>query len=434
MLLIYTIKVTPRLQYIADLLLRELLELDFEFTNSTIRFYQYDGPKINYSKEKTDEEIFIHSHSLLFETDIKQQRLEYSEHHGVATIFSSDNEGDLPYDPFAAAFFFVSRYEEYLEFKEDKYKRYRAEKGAAYYKGFHGVPVVNHYAQHLKQILQKRFPDLVFPSKEYQFILTYDIDQAYKFSNLNWYRMYGGFLKATIKRDKDFIIQRKKVLSGSEQDPFNTFDFQFRLNNKYRIYPIYFFLMANYGSLDKNNVWNSYGMKQLIKNISDKYLIGIHPGFKSFDKPKNLEMEIARLNAVTGKQIVRSRQHFLRLKFPDTYRNLIEHGIEEDYTMGHPNILGFRAGIASPFYFFDLRRDETTSLRVFPFAAMDSTLHYYMKVTPESALDELKLLVDEVKKIQGTFIFIAHNDLIGKQSLWKGWQPFYEEFIQYAKE
>ncbi len=434
MLLIYTIKITPRLQYIADLLLRELLEIDFEFTNSADRFYQYQGPKINYSKERSGSEIFINAHAILFESDIKIQRTEYGEHNGITTLFTSQKEADLPYDPFAAAFFLVSRYEEYLPFKEDKYGRFRFEKGVAYFKAFHQIPVVNHFALHLKELIQSRHPNIIFTSKEYQFILTYDIDQAYKFSDLPWYRAIGGRVKAILRRDRKYLKERKKVINGEEKDPFNTFDEQFRISQKNHLYPIYFFLMGNNSTLDKNNLWSSKRMTQLIKNISEKYLIGIHPSYMSFKKPNKLENEVARLNAVSGKKIVRSRQHFLFLEFPYTYRNLIAQGIEEDYSMGNPNIIGFRASIASPFLFYDLKRDETTSLRIHPFTAMDSTLFYYTKVSAESALEELKLITQEIKKVQGTFIYIAHNDLISPNSPWKGWHECFEKFIEYAKE
>ncbi len=434
MILIYTIKVTPRLQYIADLLLRELLEIDFEFTTSTDRFYQYQGPKLNYSKERLGSELFISAHPLLFENEIKPQRTEYGEHNGTVTLFTAKKEADLPYDPFAAAFFLVSRYEEYLPFKEDNYGRFRIEKGVAYYKAFHQKPVVNHYANHIKELMQSHYTELTFSSKEYQFILTYDIDQAYKFIELPWWRSFGGMLKAYFRRDRNYLKERKKVLRGEEKDPYDTFEEQHRISSKHRIYPIYFFLMGNYGIKDKNNPWNSSRMQSIIKNIADKFLTGIHPSFKSFKKPNKVETEIARLNSVSGKQIVRSRQHFLQLNFPYTYRNLIEQGIQEDYTMGNPNVIGFRASIASPFFFYDLKRDDTTALRIFPFAAMDSTLYYYLKVTAESALEELKLITDEIKKVNGTFIYIAHNDLIGKKSPWKGWSACFEEFIEYAKE
>jgi hypothetical protein len=192
--------------------------------------------------------------------------------------------------------------------------------------------------------------------------------------------------------------------------------------------------MGNYSKYDKNISWRSSSLRQWIKKIADRYFIGLHPSYSSNSKPSKLETEIARLNSITGKQIIRSRQHFLKINFPDTYRTLLALGIQEDWSLGYASILGFRAGIASPFFFYDILKEEQTNLRIFPFAAMDATLHYYLKLSPKSALEELKLLVDEVKKVQGTFIFIAHNDLISEASIWKGWNKYFQEFIAYARE
>ena len=68
------------------------------------------------------------------------------------------------------------------------------------------------------------------------------------------------------------------------------------------------------------------------------------------------------------------------------------------------------------------------------FCAMDSTMHHQLAITAETALLETKILIDEVRKVNGTFIFVAHNNLIGKDSEFKGFQESFEEIIQYAKE
>jgi hypothetical protein len=102
--------------------------------------------------------------------------------------------------------------------------------------------------------------------------------------------------------------------------------------------------------------------------------------------------------------------------------------------MGYAPVIGFRAGIATPFYFYDLEKEEQTNLRLFPFAGMDTTLFYYQKLSAQSAFEELKLVVDEAKKVNGTFIFVAHNDLIGPKSIWSGWNKYFEQFIDYARE
>jgi hypothetical protein len=273
-----------------------------------------------------------------------------------------------------------------------------------------------------------------FGAKSYQFILTYDIDIAYSFLEKGAMRSQGALLKALITGDKDFIETRKKVLTGKMPDPYDTFDYQFYLNNKYQVYPIYFFHLGDYGTNDKSIPWTSERLQNLIRDINNRYLTGLHPSFASNSKFKLLGLEIDRLNAITGKPTIRSRQHYIMLKFPDTYNILTSIGINDDYSMGYHNILGFRAGICTPFHFYDINREEQTSLRIHPFCAMDSTLHHQLNLTSETALEEVKQYVDEVRKVNGTFTFIAHNNLIGAQSEFAGWSNQFEELIKYAKE
>jgi len=75
----------------------------------------------------------------------------------------------------------------------------------------------------------------------------------------------------------------------------------------------------------------------------------------------------------------------LRLNLPDTYRNLIDEDITDDYSMGYAALPGFRAGICSPYNFYDLDIEVETKLRVHPFMVMDGTLKDYMKLTPTDA-------------------------------------------------
>ena len=68
-----------------------------------------------------------------------------------------------------------------------------------------------------------------------------------------------------------------------------------------------------------------------------------------------LKKEKMRLENIINTPVTFSRQHFLRLSIPETYQNLIDLDIEEDYTMGYAKYAGFRASTCTPFYFFDLR-------------------------------------------------------------------------------
>ena len=95
--------------------------------------------------------------------------------------------------------------------------------------------------------------------------------------------------------------------------------------------------------------------------------------------------------------------------------------------MGYPSQTGFRAGICTPFYFYDLEKDSVTNLKIIPFQVMDVTLLDYMKLTPEKASKEIDRLMAEVKNVGGTFASIWHNETINDLGLWKGFSEVYEK-------
>ena len=222
------------------------------------------------------------------------------------------------------------------------------------------------------------------------------------------------------------------MLFGNETDPYDTFNFQFSLHEKFQLKPIYFFLLGDDGKFDKNISWRNDELQKLIKKISEKIEIGIHSSFASNDQSEKVRTEIDRLSRITGKKIIRNRQHFLKLQFPSTYQTLYANGISEDYTMGYSSQIGFRAGIASPYRYYDLEKEEATGLVIYPFAVMDASLHYYLKLTPVEALEKCRQIVDEVKKVNGYLILLAHNDLISDEGPWIGWREKFEELIKYA--
>ena len=219
------------------------------------------------------------------------------------------------------------------------------------------------------------------------------------------------------------------MLLGSTKDPYDTYDFLnsvFKGNEK-NVY--FFFLLGDYSRFDKNVSYKNRHFRKLIQKIKEKYAVGIHPSFLSDKKKesKNLKFEIQRLKEITGSKVKKSRQHFLQLSFPETYRRLIKAGIDEDFTMGYPSQTGFRAGICTPFYFYDLEKETTTNLKIVPFQVMDVTLRDYMKLTPEQATNEIERLMTEVKNVGGTFVSIWHNETVSNLGSWKGFREVFEK-------
>ena len=432
MLLIYTHKINNRVKYIFNLFFRDLLNVEFRITNNSEEFKAYHGAKINYSFQHFDDEIFFYSSSLLIETGIKQQKIDHVIFDGIKCPFSIYKSSSFPFDPFAASFYLTTRYEEYLPYRKDKYDRFDASESIAYALGFLKKPVVNIWANKIATIISEKYPSFKFPQRKYKFLPTIDVDSAWAYKQKGIIRTAAAYLKSLSELNFKDITYRTKVIAGFAKDPFDTFYFQFKLQKKYNLNPIYFILFADYAQYDKNiHVFNRK-FHSLIKSIDDYAEVGIHPSFKSNSEPKRLFTEISRLSSVLNREVTKSRQHFLKLSFPSTFRNLIEADIKEDYSLGYASEIGFRAGISDPFNFYDLDLEVETHLKLFPFAYMDSTLRDYNRVSAFDALSHIKPLIDEVKAVNGTFISLWHNESLGDQKRWVGWSKVYEEMIELA--
>lgn len=183
---------------------------------------------------------------------------------------------------------------------------------------------------------------------------------------------------------------------------------------------IFFWLMADYDEFDKNNPVNNPAFQAKIREISSWAEFGIHPSYASNSNLNKLKIEIERLSKVLGKPIEKSRQHYLKLKFPETYKNLLANVIKEDHTMAYADETGFRAGTCTPFYWFDLEANQATDLKVVPFCAMDVSMLNYLKWSKEESIQELIRLKKEIQKVNGQMVLLFHNSNFHGQ--WEGWE------------
>ena len=432
-MLVHVPKITDRVHYTFDLLLKQLLGLDFELTADAEQFKSYEGPKLSYGKERIGEAPFQKAVNLLFERHINEQEMNSVEFEGVKGLFPVYGKGSLmPFDVFAASFYLVSRYEEYLPQVRDKYGRFQAESTWMFENGLLQKPLVDIWSIALKNRLKAIYPDLIFQERKFEFIPTYDVDAAWAYKHKGVYRTLGGFVKDLTAGDREGLRERHEVLRGRRKDPFDSFDFQFELQKEFKLKPIYFILCGEYDTNDKNISLRKEAFRSLIKRLGDYADVGIHPSFSSYlDLPK-LQAEIDGLSEVLHRPLTKSRQHFLRMNLPRSYQKLIELDISDDYTMGFASQAGFRAGIAETFRFFDLENDMVTNLMVHPFALMDGTMRDYLNLDVDESLTLAKQLVDEVRAVNGKFIYLTHNETLGGEKRWVGWPEMYRHLLEYV--
>lgn len=438
-MLIFVTKQTERVTYTFSLVFGKLFGIDFKITSDENEFKNFSGAKLNYSAKNFGDALYLHAENILFEKNIREQDLKISTHDGLTVLFSNgtlqecqEEKSILPYDIFAAVFFMVSRYEEYLPFVPDAFGRFPLKESVAFKNNFWNQAIVHRWAAQLKNKISEKFVELKFPEPKYNFLLTYDIDIAFAYRERPIWRNAGAAVKEIFSgRFSSFKI-RMSVLRGKMKDPFDTTEEQMNWQKKFSLTQKYFFLLSDWGKNNKNIHWQNKNLKQLIQKISSKFEVGIHPGFFSATNENIMCEEVSRLEKITNKKIAQSRQHFLKIKFPDTYEHLIANGIEEDYTMGYSEDVGFRCGMAVDFPWFNLKKNEATSLMLIPFQVMDASLFYSQKLKAEEALTESKKIIDEVKSVGGQFVFLAHNDLIGDESEWKNWKNNFEKILDYA--
>jgi len=323
----------------------------------------------------------------------------------------------------------VTRYEEYVETKFDKYGRYSASNSILSKFNLTKKPVVNIWADWLAKEISRRYPDFIFPKKKFGFISSVDIDNAWAFLNKGFWRTGGALCKSVLKGNFVEFKTRLKVLSGYEKDPYDTYEYLDMIFSRNEDKVKFFFLLGDYGKFDKNVSYENKNFQKLIQKISYKYDVGIHPSFAGFVNGCHgkVTRENQRLEKITGKKILKSRQHYVNLKFPKTYQNLIKAGIKEDYTMGFADQTGFRAGICTPYNFYDLQNEEITNLLIVPFQVMDGTLLHYLHYSPDEALAEIITIMKEIKEVGGTFVSIWHNETINDLNEWEGYRQVFEK-------
>jgi hypothetical protein len=428
-MLVYTHKITYRIRYIFQLFFGQLLDIPYEITSDKESFLGFEGPRMSYGNAPVADELFISSHGLLFQRGIEGQELSFVDFKGCTAFFPSVHKSSaFPFDPFSAAFYLVSRYEEYLPYKLDEYGRFRGEDSISYQKDFLFTPVINIWASEMGYAIQAKYPTLRVGERKYRFIPTIDIDSAWQFKEKGILRTIGGYSRSLFKAEFKDIQRRTRVLLRVEEDPFETYGQQLKILSEYHLRPTYFILFGKYGLNDRNIQVNNPSFQVLVKSLADYADIGIHASFSSSYDPVFLGKEISALSSVIHRDVYRSRQHFLRLNLPYMYRHLADLNITEDYSMGYGSCQGFRAGIADPYFFYDLDLDMPTRVKVFPFAFF---INKFWRLDSSEKLLLIKRIINEVKKVRGTLVGAWDNDALSQHRIWD-WEGDLRKILELA--
>ena len=426
MILVYTPKITRRIEYIFKHIFINIIGLNVNFTTKVNEFVSFDGPKLSYSPKQLSNEFYIKSNSILLEQGFSDIEIDIRNWDDSKCFFYNEN-GTIPFDIFAAAFYLISRYEEYLPHLKDVYGRFSYQESIAHKNDFLEEPVIDIWAFKLKESLRSFFPNIIFEEKKFNLKTIIDVPSVYYYKNKGFLRTIGGIFTDLARLKPKNIYSRLIVLFRLQKDPYDTFNWiinkQKQVSDKF----LFFFLVGKFSTYDKNISLVKQPFINTIKLVSDYSIIGLKLSFFALSNLNILKKEKADIESITNRDLTISRNSFSKVNLPINYRNLIKLNIREDYTMGYVNKIGFRASTCTPFLFYDIDNDIQTPLLINPYNLMD-----YSLLNINSFLDKKEKvieIIEKVKSVNGTFTSIFHNYSFSNDPRWNRFKEIFDIII-----
>lgn len=397
------------------------------FTTKVEDFIKHSGAKITYTKQPLQNEFFVRSNDLLFESGINDIQINIMDWEGVPCFFTTSENSALPYDIFSASFYLLSRYEEYLPHVKDIHGRFSPKDSIAYQNNFLALPVVDIWANKLLDRLLERFPDMKVKKPNYSYISIIDVTSSHCYAHRGFTRSLAGFLLDLVKFRIKRLFERVVVWFNPSKDPYDNYEFLIQKRKEYNLNCMFFFQLASYSTYDKNLSPNNNNFRFLIKTIADYCKVSLAASYSSFNDVELLRKEKKNLADVINRQVEYSRMRYNRVDVPQTYRNLVDAEFTDDFTMGYTHEIGFRAGTSFPFYLYDINMELQQPIRVHSFAFHDYAIHE--ETSLDAILGKVRSLYQEVKKVNGEFISVFSNELLGTDHP-LDWKETYEAIIK----
>ena len=328
-------------------------------------------------------------------------------------------------DVIAAALFMLSRWEETVSEVRDVHGRFPAEASVAWRQGFLDRPVVDEYALVLGAWLQTLLPGWSPTPRRFAVALHHDIDTLRRFSPAAGLLAPRGGLRSAaadllIERSprraartlREIAVSRSRPAEGQALAGLARLA---ALATRYRLPATFFFMTADPSPRDVGYRLDDALGRQSLAIVRDAgHALGFHPGYATPDSAQRRQDELRRFQEATGELQPVVRQHYLRLRIPETWRQWAAAGLPADATLGYGAQPGFRAGTCHPFRPFDLEQDTPIGIEVRPLVVMDQTLisRAYLHLPPQEVVAQVKQLAQRCRAVAGTFTLLWHNTML----------------------
>ena len=396
MLLVYTQKITPRITYSFKQIITRILGVPVGFTSKIEDFVAHQGMKISYGKQSLANEVFIQNVELLLEQGITDLEIKVQQWDDVPCFFPVSENSTIPFDIFAASFYLLTRYEEYLPHVKDEEGRFKASESLAFQENFLERPVIDIWALKFKEVLEDKFPDQRFPKRESSSESIIAVTEAFCYRKKGIVRSTVGLLADLLQLKPKYVLHRFQVMLRLRRDPYDVYRKIIKFLKKRKISLKFMFQVSDFSAKDRNINHNRLEFQSEMKSVADYAEVGLQPGFYANQKFKVLKEEKFRLEDIIKRPVTAALNHKYNLLLPDTYNHMVELEFKEDFSMGYPEALGFRAGTCTPFLFYDINFEITTPLLVHAYAVSVQAFEKMKESEIEYKVLELKRQIDLV--------------------------------------
>ena len=409
MLLVFCQKITPRISYTFKHVFTTALGIEVDFTSKLETFIAYTGPKMSYGKAPLGNEYFVEAVPLLFELGVQDVTIEIKQISDYPYFFESSKKSSFPFDVFAASFYLISRYEEYLPHVKDSLNRYDERQSLCVRNGFAEIPLVDLWLAELQRLLKESFPDLavVLPQEE-SFMPLIEVVSPFKYLHQSVFSNIVSFSRSLYHLNFWTLIEQPMVLLGFRKDPWDTFEEYKDLFYKAKFKSRFFFLFSKESNMDRGISIRNASFQSLIKGVADYFEVGLLASYPANSSGIQLEKERKGLNALIHRGIQKIRYAWGISTVNESYRNLLMQEVQSDFSFGFSNQIGYRASTAVPFYFYDLANEMTTSLKVFPVVMNENSLRQF---SPVEGVKKLIALHNCLPLKSGVHCFVLTNQI-----------------------
>jgi hypothetical protein len=312
--------------------------------------------------------------------------------------------------------------------------------------GLQRIPLVNHYFKILFDLISLAAKEGRMPLLQKSFwpsgadmgvALTHDVDI------LGHWFLYIIFRKLKLLKKADFKALMK-LISKFPGFIFRKNKSSYGVNllleeEKSRGYNSTFFFLAgepSWRTIIQSDITYSVkkAEKAVRKILSHGGEIGLHGSRKSYLNQEVLQAEKEKIDGLLPHPSIGTRQHFLHLKSPDTWRFQSQLGFLYDCSLGYPDRSGFRSGFALPFHPFDTEKDEEVPIWELNTNIMDQTYDKYDPKNTGQIKEEINHLFDQVEKAGGGLVTLLWHTNVLEEFGFIGFLKLYGEVLDELKK